>query len=207
MASRGATSCLACALACVLIAGGAIADAGADSPSVEPIEAQPLGAPKQSASGNEPAAPSLGVDRTVVATAAVLAAILGSAVIVRFVSKRTGGLAGAAGPGGEAPAGILTVLGRYPLARGTTLILMQVDRRVLLLSQSQTKGGAPTLQTLSEFNDPAQVSSLLTKARRSDGGSFADRWRQAVDESAPEPEPRSHGEVEVVDLTRRGGRV
>ena len=53
--------------------------------------------------------------------ALVLGLIFGLAVVAKKVSGKGGGLMGAMGPGGKAPAGLLEVLGRYPLARGQTL--------------------------------------------------------------------------------------
>lgn len=63
------------------------------------------------------------------------------------------------------------MLGRYPVARGQTLALLRVDRRVLLLCQSS--GG---FSTLAEFTDPEEVASLLVKTRGEEGDSIAERF-------------------------------
>lgn len=112
--------------------------------------------------------------RTTGSLALVLLLIFALAVIARRVGGRGGGgLIGAMGPGGRAPAGLLEVLGRYPLARGQTLILLKVDARVLLLAQTtpRIRGGVGTLTTLCEIRDPEEVASILVKAGEHDGGS------------------------------------
>jgi hypothetical protein len=73
----------------------------------------------------------------------------------------------ALGPAGRAPSGVLEVLGRYPAGRGTLLILLRLDRRILLVSQN---GGRTStgMTTLCEIDDPASVASLLAKTRDDD---------------------------------------
>lgn len=79
--------------------------------------------------------------------------------------------------GRRAPAGILEILGRYPLSRTQTLILLKVDRRVLLLSQTRTgRLGATQLSTLCELGDPEDVASILTKVNEADRDSLSGRF-------------------------------
>src|SRR5262249_34396680 len=73
--------------------------------------------------------------QTIAALAGVVALILVLGVVVKRVARRGGGLLGALGPGGRAPSGLLEVLGRYPVGRGATLVLLKLDRRILLLCQ------------------------------------------------------------------------
>jgi flagellar biogenesis protein FliO len=67
----------------------------------------------------------------------VIGLIVALAAVARGIIKNKGGLVGAMGAGGRAPSGVLEVLGRYPVARGSTLVLLKLDRRVLLLAQSR----------------------------------------------------------------------
>src|SRR5262249_50913853 len=88
-----------------------------------------------------------GVLRTAASLGFVLAlATLGAVVVKRVSRSKGGGLALALGPGGPAPAGVLEVLGRYPVSRGQSLILLRAHNRVLLLAQSPgvrlSRGGA-----------------------------------------------------------------
>lgn len=157
--------------------------------------------------------------RTGGALALVLALIFGVRAAVRRVAGRAG-LMGQIGAGGRAPAGILEALGRYPVSRGQTLVLLRLDRRVLLLSQSSSG-----FSLLTEVNDPDEVASLLVQARDADGDSMAQRFRGLLramerdpsivgeDDREPdyragrgtlEPEPLATGGADpVVSLRRR----
>lgn len=120
--------------------------------------------------------------------AAVLALAIGAGCVVKAAVKRGGGLVA----GGRAPAGILEVLGRYPVGRGTTLVLLKLDRRVLLLSQSSMGklGLGSAFSTLCEVTDPDEVASILVKTRDADGDSMAEKFRSMLtrfDRSMPEP--------------------
>lgn len=113
-------------------------------------------------------------------TGGALAVVLGIAVALAWATKRLartrGTLSAAIGPGGASPSGVLEVLGRYPLSRGITLVLLKIDARVLLVSQSVSRAGA-SMQTLCEINEPDQVASILLKASRSERASIADRFQ------------------------------
>ncbi len=108
----------------------------------------------------------------------VLLLIVGLAAIAKRLVARGGGLAGALGAGGRAPEGLLEVLGRYPLTRGQTLILLKVDCRVLLLSQTtpRIRGGVGTLTTLCEITQPEEVASILVKAGEHQSGSASGKF-------------------------------
>jgi len=125
--------------------------------------------------GSKSAAATLWVNptiRTGGSLLVVLGLIFGLAVVAKKVAGKSGSLAAALGAGGKAPAGLLEVLGRYPLSRGQTLILLKVDRRVLLLSQTtpRIRGGVGTLTTLCEMRDAEDVASILMKAEEHEGG-------------------------------------
>jgi len=128
-----------------------------------------------------------------------LVVVVGLILVVRAVLRRvaaTGGLRGQLGAGGRAPSGVLEVLGRYPIARGQTLVLLRVDQRVLLLSQS----GAG-FRTLANFDSPTDVASLLMKTRDESSESLSGKFKQML--SAFERDPSMTRGVEQIDLTRR----
>lgn len=119
-------------------------------------------------------ATGLGVWQTIMCTGGVVALILGGRwFIVRTVRSPLGSssVRSQLGVGGRAPSGLLFVLGRYPVSRGASLVLIQLDRRVLLLSQS----GAG-FQTLAELRDPEEVASIISKARDEEGESISARF-------------------------------
>jgi len=116
----------------------------------------------------------LGVWQTIGCTGAVIALILaGRWVLVRSVRSPIGSssVRSQLGMGGRAPSGLLFVLGRYPVSRGQSLVLIQLDRRVLLLSQSSSG-----FQTLAELRDPEEVASIIAKARDEEGESLSAKF-------------------------------
>lgn len=196
------SAAIAAALAC-LCGGPALAQPDVPSPVSDsqpaaaappaPVSAhpdsRPLGQPRESKPGpagrgadaGAGAAGSLGFLRTGLSLAFVVSLIVLGAVVARRVSKSKGGLAGAIGAGGPSPAGVLEVLGRYPVARGQSLVLLRAHDRVLLLSQNsfgrlgRTAGGG--MNTLCEFTNHEEVAGILTAVRDADGDSLAARFR------------------------------
>lgn len=117
--------------------------------------------------------------RTAGALVIIIALILAVAAIVRKLVGNSGGLLHAMGAGGRAPSGLLHVLGRYPVGRGQTLILFKLDRRVILVCQSDgAKGGG--MRTLCEINDPEEVASIVLHAAEAEGRTLSDRFREMV---------------------------
>ena len=160
------------------------------------IEERPLGLPEGGAAASRfgaggasaaaeratPAAPievGPGWWRTAGALVMVVAVILLIAGFVRKLAGRSNGLMHALGAGGRAPSGLLQVLGRYPVGRGQTLILLRLDRRVLLLCQSVGAKGAG-MRTLCEVTDPDEVASLLLHAADAEGRSISAKFRDMV---------------------------
>ena len=165
-------------------------------------ESLPLGMPQQGGSD------TLGGPGSVTTTIASLMAVVGLivflAVIYKWLSGKAGGLAGQIGAAGKSPSGLVSVLARYPLGRGQTLVLLKIDRRVLLLCQSasgRVRGGVTT-RTLSEITDPDEVASIIAKAEGTDGFDNVLHGYESMDE--PTDDMR---DVEVVDLTRKRGNL
>jgi hypothetical protein len=109
----------------------------------------------------------------------------------RFIAPRLG-LAASLGATGRSPAGLLEILGRYPVGSGSTLVLLKLDRRVLLLSQQRSgrvglRSGAAGFTPLCEVTDPDEVASILAKARDAEGESISARFRTLLTsfEAAP----------------------
>lgn len=95
--------------------------------------------------------------------------------MVRVAAGGVGGLAAQLGAGGRSPAGVMEVLGRYPVSRGHTLVLLKLDRRVLLLGQSPAGFTA-----LSELTDAEDVASILMKTADADGKSMTRRFGELL---------------------------
>jgi len=153
-------------------------EAAASAPALSPTESLPLGAAPSA--GTTPSEPGVETDasltdhpavRTVGALTVVLSIIFALRSLVQTASRRAGGVAGALGPGGRAPSGVLSVLGRYPVGKGQTLVLLQLDRRVLLLSQSSAG-----FQTLAELTDADEVASVVRKTADDEGVSLSRRF-------------------------------
>ncbi len=113
----------------------------------------------------------------------VLALIVVSAGVVRAMARRSGGVASMVGAGGRAPPGILSVLGRYPVGGGLTLVLLQLDRRILLVSHSpgsvlRSRPGSMTI--LCEVRDEEEVASILQRAQDERGESLTMRFNEML---------------------------
>lgn len=181
-----------------------VPDRAVDAPAPTSTEARPLlggkaarpaiveGAAKPSESNaNAPAS----WPRVLGALAVVVALIFALRGLLGRVAAR-GGLRAQLGAGGRAPSGVLEVLGRYPVSRGQTLVLLRLDQRVMLLGQSSSG-----FRTLADFSDPSEVASLLMRTRDEDSESLSGRFRHML--SKFERDPAMTEGVEHVDLTRR----
>lgn len=173
---------------------------------------RPLGAPapESRSIGSDRPASSLGIGRTVGAIGVVAGLALAGWVVVRCLARAQGGLAATLGPGGRAPSGVLEVLGRYPVGRAQTLVLLRVDRRVLLLSQTALGrlGTGSTFATLCEVTDPEDVASILVKARDDDSRAASDRFSNLLSRYDREHDPfaEQSADIPIVDLTKRQRR-
>ncbi len=130
---------------------------------------------------------SQGDIQTIVALLGVVLLILGLGQVYKKLARSQGGLVGQLGAGGTAPSGIIEVIGRYPISKGMTLVVLKFDRKILLLSHSQTRkgkwGSAASMQTLCELNDAEDVASILLKARSASGDSIAQSFEQTLREA------------------------
>ncbi len=169
-------------------ASGALpADAEAPTVVLAPTpgrSARPLGvAPAPRARNDEAAGSVQWVSRTVLPTALVLGLILLAAGIVRAVARRSGGVAACMGAGGRAPPGILSVLGRYPVGGGLTLVLLQLDQRILLVSHSPgsvLRSRPGSMNILCEICDEEEVASILQRAQDERGESLTMRFNEML---------------------------
>lgn len=199
---RFVTICVACT---VVVAAHALA-AGPDSGLVGPPapgvadreRTQRLGTPTPSpAEQARKGAPDPGDSPTSVSSVASMALplamvlgliVLGAAVLRRVVGQRTA-LATAMGARAPAPAGLVEVLGRYPVSRGAALVLLKLDQRVLLLSHA-----APTRQhpggfsTLAEVSEPEEVASILMKVEQAQGESIRQKFAHALEQAEDQVE-------------------
>ncbi|MBL8744970.1 MAG: FliO/MopB family protein [Phycisphaerae bacterium] len=187
MAIRIRTTC-ACALLLALLWTGAVDCRAQWLPEISersPTESKPLGVSTNTGARDSSAA-APGSDAGWVRTGLSLAGVIGVILLVRValvkLSKRSGSLSLAIGAGGRSPSGVLEVLGRYPVARGQTLVLLRMDRRVLLVSQS-----AAGCATLTEVTDPDEVASLLVKTRDEEGASNASRFNELLHRMESDP--------------------
>ncbi|MFK7758800.1 MAG: hypothetical protein AB8C13_02505 [Phycisphaerales bacterium] len=163
-------------------------------------ELQPLGLPRASRASqsseplgeNQPATPlKLGKEfvRTVATLGGVLLLIFALAHIYKRIARTQGGLSGQIGAGGKAPAGLVEVLGRYPISSGMTLVVLRFDRKVLLLSHAggrRGKRGSASLgsmQTLCEVSSPEEVASILGKVRDEAGDSIAATFERTLEQA------------------------
>jgi hypothetical protein len=150
-------------------------------------------------------------------------------VLVKSWARKRGGVASSLGAGGRAPSGVLEVLGRYPIGGGVSLVLLRLDRRLLLLSQTQRmfgRGASPGgFRTLCEITDPEEVASLLLKTQDEAGESMTQRFNgllQRFDKTMETSDSRTldsapalardresplvetpRGRIPVVDITQR----
>ncbi len=133
-----------------------------------------------------------GYGQPAVAVAAVSGLIVALGFAVRLVMRNKGGLLASLGAGGRAPSGLIEILARYPVGRQSTLIVLKIDRRVLLINQSGAQRSAMTV--LTEFTDPAEVASILLRTRDEAETRSAARFQSVLSgagEAYEEPPPKS----------------
>ena len=140
-----------------------------------------------------------GILRTLGAVAAVIVLIVLSRLLLGRVARvGNTGIRAQLGAGGRAPSGIVQILGRYPVARGHTLVLMKLDRRILLLSQT-----AAGFTTLTEITDAEEVASILSKSRDEEGESLTARFGTLLRRLERDPAMADTDDIEIAPYLRR----
>lgn len=207
MAIRTSSTCAMALFAAALLAGGGDARAQQlPGETAAPVsESLPLGGPP-SAQVRPRNAKTETTDTGWIRTGVALGTVIGLVFVLRFallkVSRRSGGLSLALGAGGRAPSGVLEVLGRYPVSRGHTLVLLRMDRRVLLLSQCPSG-----CSTLTEVTDPDEVASLLVKTRDEEGATNANRFNELLHQMENDPSIVATERVEEAPSVGLRGRL
>lgn len=140
-----------------------------------PQESRPLGSGEPADMGGDIA------QTLVVLTLIVVGILVGGRMMKRYARSGTG-LTAMLGAGGSAPSGVLSVLGRYPVGPGHQIVLLRVERRVLVLSQTmgRFRSGGGSFTTLSEITDPEEVASLLVRTQDEAGESINARFREML---------------------------
>lgn len=165
---------------------------GAPSPNARPIQ--------RGTSLINPDVPAAstghGLGRTMLALTGVILLIVGLSWMYKRAARASGGLTGSLGAGGRAPAGIIEILARYPLASRHTLVVLRFDRRVLLCSMTGgTRSAGAGMTVLCELDEPEDVASVLIKSRDEAGESLARSFERSLRDAerftqdAGEPEP------------------
>jgi flagellar biogenesis protein FliO len=113
-----------------------------------------------------------------------LSIVLGVILLATAIFKRVMRAGGHLGSSTRAPAGILEMLGRYPVGRGQNLLLVKLDQRILLIGQtngSTGRGGSGGgLSTLAELTEPEDVASILMKVSESEESGPAGKFNRLL---------------------------
>jgi flagellar biogenesis protein FliO len=99
------------------------------------------------------AAPSGSFAGDAVRTVVALGAVLALALVVRHIAKKLVDPLAA-----RRPSGVVQVLGRFPVAKGQSIMLLSVGTRVICAHQA-----AGRMETLCEFSDPQEIAQLRTR--------------------------------------------
>ena len=172
-----------------------------------PTENLPLGAPLRAAPPQRPSSGTL--LRAIDPRSNELVRVGGALAVVLLLLGLIRGLLRAGGrlPGGGRPSGVLEVLGRYPVARSQSLLLLKLGGRVVLVHH--TRSG---MNPISEVSEPEEVAALLARVEasgRAQAGGFHGLLRRLSRRQPGEAfpmvagGPSGGGERVVVDLTRR----
>lgn len=223
MARRRARACWALAVAAAVafpLQAQTTSSAEADPLGQTSRESRPLGLPRASdravprtsgenAGGTRLVAGERGLlDHAAVRTGGSLAIVLTLIFGLARMARRLNAV-GLIGARSSAPAGILEILGRYPVGRGQWLVLLRLDTRVLLLSQSSPGfrlrggGGSGGMVTLATIEQPEDVASILTKVQSAADAGGSIRFGEVLGDH-DRRHADSAGVVEVGRAVRRG---
>jgi len=144
---------------------------------------------ERSAIGEATGTGNIGFSRTLGALVGVVGLLFLLSFLLKWVSRRKGGLMSSLGAAGRAPSGVIEVLARYPVARTQRLVLLRIGRRVVLCNQSVgVRASAGSMTTLTEFTDAEEVASILRSVRDTDGTSHSTLFREALKGAEADPE-------------------
>ncbi|MBL9147177.1 MAG: FliO/MopB family protein [Phycisphaerae bacterium] len=186
-----------------------------------PTAATPSPAPRPialpaSASRNEESAARAGNDEArpiakpsgnftgdAIRTGLALVGVLVLIFVFRWVLRRVGDPLAA-----RRPSGVVQVLSRFPLAKGQTILLLEVGRRVLCVHQSAT--GAATLCAFDDLTEIADLKARI-EAGSSERAAFERQLVHSLERERPAvanaPRELLLESAETVDLTKRRGRA
>lgn len=161
------------------------------TPTIDTKESRPLGVARERAmplaQNDDREAGSMiptGMTRTILSLAGVLLVIFALAHIAKRVAKSSGSLTAKLGAGGEAPSGLVEVLGRYPIAPKLTLVVMRFDTRILLLEHAHGSRGrrssSGSMRTLTELTSPEDVASVIRKVQSASPDSHAKQFERTL---------------------------
>ena len=129
-----------------------------------------------------------------------LAIVIGLIYVLAMFGRRFGGPLRSA----ARPSGVVQVHARYPIARNQQLMLLQLDRRILLVHRSGT-----SMTTLTEVKDHEEVASLLARIESGTRDSLGDRFQSLLERFNSEHDSRGrvtwvgNDAIETVDLTKK----
>ena len=145
----------------------------------------------------------------VVRVIGALALVIGLILLLRAAARRLGG------PllDGGRPSGVLLVLARYPIARGQSLVLLKLGRRVIVCHPAK---GA--MATRCEIDSEDEVAAMLARIEAGSRGRDAARFEKMLEDFNQEHRRRAHtsrgesadirramAQAPIIDLTKRAG--
>ncbi len=171
----------------------------------------PLGTPSTPMSEQSPLGSTTDTDNSAsihwtIRTAGALALVTCLIFALRWLMRKAAGSVGTVraqiGAGGRAPSGVLFVLARYPITKSSTLVLVRLDKRVLLLSH--TSAG---FRTLAEITDPSEVASIAGKCNDRDGVSANAAFHAELKRASADPDLAAQRNAAEPDPAQRIGAL
>jgi flagellar biogenesis protein FliO len=126
-------------------------------------------------------------------TLGALGVVIGLVILLKAFLRRLGGPL----TRGASPPGVLETLGRYPFGRHNSLVLLRLDQRILLVSQT-----AQGSSTLAEVTCAEEVASILRCVQDEGGESFSRRIEGLLN-----PDRGKNRRTEAADAQTSGERA
>ncbi|MDZ4829280.1 MAG: flagellar biosynthetic protein FliO [Phycisphaerae bacterium] len=187
---------LGTALVALTVTCAAVADDATPEVALRPI------APAASATEDTSrpiAAPGGSMTGDATRTAVALVGVIALAFVMKRVLKRVGDPLAA-----RRPSGVVSVLARFPLARGQQVVLLEVGTRVLCVHQGT--GGAATLCAFDNLTEIADLKARI-EAGSATRGSFDREITRSLERGTALPARASVPSTPTIDLTKRAGRA